>query len=92
MAEKLPPLDLSRSITDSGGRPTVQFQTWWQTLIAAVNAPLSVYPLKSVTVTTLPNVLPAGRMVYVTNESGGAQPAVSDGANFRRLTDRAIVS
>lgn len=31
-------------------------------------------------------------MVYVTDESGGAVPAFSDGTNWRRVTDRAVVS
>lgn len=32
------------------------------------------------------------RMIYVSNEAGGAVPAFSDGTNWRRVTDRAIVS
>jgi hypothetical protein len=35
---------------------------------------------------------PAGQFVYCSNESGGAVPAFSDGTNWRRVTDRAIVS
>ena len=35
---------------------------------------------------------PVGQMVYCSNESGGAVPAFSDGTNWRRVTDRAIVS
>lgn len=30
--------------------------------------------------------------IYVSNESLGAVPAFSDGANWRRCTDRAIIS
>ncbi len=30
--------------------------------------------------------------IYVTNETGGAVPAFSDGMNWRRCTDRAIIS
>ena len=33
-----------------------------------------------------------GSVVFCTNESGGAQPAFYDGANWRRFTDRAVVS
>ena len=44
------------------------------------------------TVGTLPSASPAARMIYVSNESGGAVMAFSDGTNWRRLTDRAIVS
>lgn len=31
-------------------------------------------------------------LVYVSNESGGATPAFSDGTNWRRVADRAIIS
>jgi len=45
------------------------------------------------TVATLP---PAannlGGQIFVSNESGGAVPAFSDGTNWRRVTDRAVVS
>ena len=34
----------------------------------------------------------AGSMIYVSNESGGAVPAFSDGTNWRRVTDGAVVS
>lgn len=55
-----------------------------------------IYPdqfvLPSYTVTTLPSASVAGAMIYVTNEAGGAVPAFSDGTNWRRVTDRAIVS
>ena len=40
----------------------------------------------------LPSVTPAGRMIYVSDESGGAVPAFSDGANWLRVTDRAVVT
>ena len=56
----------------------------------------SVYPnqfvLPSFTVSTLPSTNPAGQMLFVTDETGGSIPAFSDGTNWRRLTDRAIVS
>lgn len=45
------------------------------------------------TVATVPD--PAAypyTFIYVSDETGGAQPAFSDGTNWRRLTDRAIVS
>lgn len=47
---------------------------------------------KSYTVSTLPSASTAGGMIYVSNESGGAVMAFSDGTNWRRVTDRAIVS
>lgn len=55
-----------------------------------------IYPtqfvMPSFTVSTLPSVNPAGQMLFVTDETGGAVPAFSDGTNWRRVTDRAIVS
>lgn len=33
-----------------------------------------------------------GGLIYVSDESGGAVPAFSDGAAWRRVTDRAVVS
>lgn len=33
-----------------------------------------------------------GFMIYVTDDVGGAVPAFSDGADWRRVTDRAVVS
>jgi hypothetical protein len=55
-----------------------------------------IYPdqfvLPSFTTTTLPSANVVGAMIYVTNETGGAIPAFSDGTNWRRVTDRAIVT
>jgi hypothetical protein len=55
-----------------------------------------IYPdqfvLPVYTVGTLPSATPAAQMIYVSNETGGAVPAFSDGTNWRRVTDRAIVS
>jgi hypothetical protein len=50
--------------------------------------------LPSKTVAELGNLsaVPAGQFVYCTNESGGSIPAFSDGTNWRRVTDRAIVT
>lgn len=41
---------------------------------------------------SLPSVSPAGQMIYVTDETGGAVPAFSDGTNWRRVQDRNVVS
>lgn len=48
--------------------------------------------LKSYTVATLPSAATAGGLIYVSNESGGATTAFSDGTNWRRTSDNAIVS
>ena len=57
---------------------------------ATFAAPLK---LASYTVATVPSVSAnSGAIVYVSNESGGATPAFSDGTNWRRVHDRAIIS
>jgi hypothetical protein len=33
-----------------------------------------------------------GGLIYVTDDVGGAVPAFSDGTNWRRVTDRAVIS
>lgn len=49
--------------------------------------------LQEFTVATLPYASEwRGGLVYVSNESGGAVPAFSDGTNWRRVTDRVVVS
>lgn len=48
--------------------------------------------LPSFTVATLPGIVTGGGLIYVSNEAGGAVIAFSDGTNWRRVTDRAIVS
>lgn len=48
---------------------------------------------KSYTVATVPSAaLGAGQIVHVSNESGGAVLAFSDGTSWRRVTDRAVIS
>ncbi len=50
--------------------------------------------LPSSTVAGVPSAstVGAGAMIYVTDESGGAVPAFSDGTAWRRVTDRAVIS
>lgn len=52
----------------------------------------SIPIMPSYTVATLPAAGTAGGQIYVSNESGGAVLAFSDATNWRRVTDRAIVS
>lgn len=46
----------------------------------------------SYTVAGVPSAALAAQIIYVSNESGGAVLAFSDGTNWRRVTDRAIIS
>jgi hypothetical protein len=48
--------------------------------------------LASYTVAGLPSASPAAQFVYVTDEAGGAVPAFSDGTDWRRVTDRNVVT
>jgi hypothetical protein len=50
--------------------------------------------LDTYTVATLPTVpdVTAPGLIFVSDETGGAIPAFSDGTNWRRVSDRAIVS
>lgn len=49
--------------------------------------------LRSYNIASLPAASTyAGALVYVTDETGGAVPAFSDGSSWRRVTDRNIVS
>jgi hypothetical protein len=75
-------IDPNTHVVDRDGRPTRQgFQ-----LLS------SIHELPSYSVDQLPSPAKPGRMIYVTDETGGAQPAFADGTNWRRFTDRAIVS
>ena len=53
---------------------------------------LNVLVSYTVTQATALTGVATGQMIYVTNETGGAVPAFYDGASFRRVTDRAIIS
>jgi hypothetical protein len=53
----------------------------------------TLLPFPEFTVATAPDpTLSAGRMIMVTDEVGGYIPAFSDGTNWRRVTDRNIIS
>ena len=70
--------------------------TWTEALVAdpataslALSAPLG---LASSTIAALPAATTPGQLAYVSDESGGPVLAFSDGTNWRRVTDRAVVS
>ncbi len=46
----------------------------------------------SYAVDSLPNATPAGQLIYVSDETGGAVIAFSDGNAWRRATDRSVVN
>jgi microcystin-dependent protein len=60
------------------------------TRLSKLLGPLAV---SSYTVATVPSASASeGQIIYVSNETGGAVLAFSDGTNWRRVTDRAIIS
>lgn len=63
------------------------------TITAALTVNGAVKPA-SYTVGTVPSASTngAGSIIYVSNETGGATPAFSDGTNWRRVADRAVIS
>jgi len=69
-------------------------RTGLRDIASVVNSIFDYGPaLPEYTVATLPTASDyEGNMIYVSDESGGAVPAFSDGTNWRRVTDRAIVS
>lgn len=72
--------------------------TWYDSIVVDRNNGSAAFEhppaLPSYTVATLPSAVTygAGSMVFVSDESGGAVPAFSDGTDWRRTTDRTIVS
>ncbi len=91
--------DLGSAVAvDKNGRPlpiTEVFQTFFDDLEEKLNAQLfgAAVILPSYTVTTVPDAssYEAGQ-IYVSDEAGGAVPAFSDGIDWRRVTDRTIIS
>lgn len=84
--------DYGEKIIEEQGLASNRFQLYLDDIERKLNIPA----LPSFTVLELQNtILPASRVdgiVMVSNESGGQQPAFSDGFNWRRFTDRAIIS
>jgi hypothetical protein len=61
--------------------------TWAE---AQTNSKPPVVP--NYTVVGVPSAAPAGQLAYISNETGGAVLAFSDGTDWRRVTDRAVIS
>ena len=72
-------------------------QLAWLAIIEAfglsVDEDALLFQAKTYTVLTLPSAATYPRgVIYVSNETGGATLAFSDGSNWRRCQDRNIVS
>lgn len=72
--------------------------TAWATLVEAFNLSVAtdanlIFQAKSYTVAGVPAAATYPRaIVYVSNEAGGATLAFSDGTNWRRTKDLAVIS
>jgi hypothetical protein len=77
---------------DASGSPTADFNEAVALAVIRAVARLPVV-LPSYPKAALPSAVDNARaLIYVTDEAGGAVPAFSDGTNWRRVTDRAVVS
>lgn len=84
----LKPLLYGDPVTDDGKPASLELVEIIQRLVDQVGTnSTGIY-----TVATLPSASPAGRWAYVSDETGGAVMAFSDGTDWRRCTDRAVVS
>ncbi len=81
------------TLMDKEGRASRAFQLYLDDLEQRVNDRIlgNAFILPSYTVATLPAVVEGG-LIYVSDETGGATTAFSDGTNWRRSQDRTVVS
>lgn len=68
------------------------FEQVWFDLLANIVRFANGPTLPAYTVASAPRNAATGALIIVTDESGGAQPAFWDGSNWRRVTDRAVIS
>jgi hypothetical protein len=81
-----------RNVPFSSGVDVNDIHFQWRSFFRRLGERVSNLP--SYTVSTVPDAAEsgAGAMIYVTDETGGAVPAFSDGSDWRRVTDRAVIS
>lgn len=78
-------------IAGEGGVISRSWRPWFQDLARFFGT--QPIPLASFSISNVPDAaFNTGCIIYVTNEAGGAVPAFSDGTNWRRVTDRNIIS
>ena len=82
--------DHGTKLVDSEGRALTSLQLYLDDLTLALNADRT--NLKPYTVATVPDASSGYGMIMVTDEVGGAIPAFSDLIDWRRTSDRAIIS
>ena len=97
MTELVSRPDHGVEISEGGDKPpSFLYQLFFDDLNRKLNDDLFgfVVRLSTYTVLTLPDVPAADSpgLIFVSDETGGAVPAFSDGSNWLRCTDRTIVS
>ncbi len=90
MPTLLPLPQHGQKLVDDDGRAKSGFQLFLDAV--GLNATTGRVNLQAYTVATVPLASVGYGLVMVTNESGGPVTAFSDLTNWRRTTDRAIIS
>lgn len=75
-------------LIDKNGYPTRDLFRLLESLTGSLPVPLPSHLVAAVPSATLFE----GSLIYVSNETGGATVAFSDGTNWRRVQDRAVIS
>ena len=86
--------DFIGMLQDQGINVSPEFNLFFDDLFQKLNGLLGdSLILDSYTVATLPDATSnLNGIIIVSNETGGLVPAFSDGTDWRRVTDRAVVS
>ena len=82
--------DHGRKLVDKDGRANHDLQRYFDDITIKINSDRQA--LKSYTVATVPEASSSYGMIMVTDDVGGAVPAFSDLTNWRRVTDRAVIT
>jgi len=85
----IPPIRENEAMVDRAGALTAEGRALVRALNTLLQGQLASYTVAELA--QLTRVAP-GTLAYCSNEAGGAVPAFYDGASWRRVTDRAVVS
>lgn len=81
------------ALTDADGRAERAWYEFWKATARRNKIPvLSSFTVAQLAATPMTAAENPRAVVYVSNETGGATIAFSDGTNWRRAQDRAVVS
>lgn len=77
--------------------PSTKMHSTWQSWAEALakqltNETTDAFQMEPFAKAALPSAALPYRFIIVTDEVGGLVPAFNDGTNWRRVTDRAVVS